>query len=208
MNWLLSPPTVDDLNRLLRAWRFWVLGTILGALLGTAVYFLFPPDFRARATVLVDYNLEQNWPEETDRKLYYYLERESRKLEEIAWSDTVMETVAAVDGQVSVQELRAGKLLLGQPGEGGWHFWADDADPSRADNLAFAWAFAFTEVAQAAEPAAAGAEISVTLTQAENLPVTRKIALGSYVLGGTVIFLVFSVFGILFFGKGSNTQIE
>jgi uncharacterized protein involved in exopolysaccharide biosynthesis len=57
-NRLFAPPSVDDLMRLLQAWRFWVLSGLVGALLGGAVYFVSPPDFRARATVVVDFNME------------------------------------------------------------------------------------------------------------------------------------------------------
>ena len=203
MKWLLAPPAVDDFIHLLRAWRFWLLGTLIGALFGTAIYFLFPPAYRAQATVLVDFNLEQNWEEETDRKLFYYLERETRKLEEVAWSDAVIEAVAAVDDQISVRELRDEKLHLSQPGEGGWHFWADDADPARAEELASAWAFSFTEAVQSAETTETNADITITLTQAENLPFTRKTALGNYLLVGALGMLTLSVFVILFF-KGKE----
>jgi capsular polysaccharide biosynthesis protein len=148
MKWLFAPPSADDLAHLLRAWRFWVLGTLVGALLGTVVYYLFPPVYRARATVVVDFNLEQAWPQDTDRQLFYYLERETRKLEEIAWSDATLEKVASRAGDVSVSELRSGRLLLSQPGESGWHFWANDPDPARAAQLASAWAEAFNEQVQ------------------------------------------------------------
>ena len=35
--WVLAPPTLDDAIRLLRAWRFWLLGGIVGALLLVAL---------------------------------------------------------------------------------------------------------------------------------------------------------------------------
>ncbi len=227
MKWLLAPPSADDLIRLLRAWRFWVLGTLVGALMGAAVYSLSPPAFRAQATVTVDFNLEQAWPEESDRKLFYYLERETRKLEEVAWSDAVLERVADGVGGVTVGELRAGKLLLSQPEEGGWHFWADDADPERAAQLASAWAEAFGEQVQQGVTVAMQLDalheqdspseveiqrledrslgissyIQVSLSQREHLPITRKIAMGNYVLTGATGFLVLSAFAILFAGS-------
>jgi uncharacterized protein involved in exopolysaccharide biosynthesis len=57
MNYILTSPSLDDLIRLLKAWHFWVLGAIFGALIGAAVYYVAPPPYRARATVNVDFNL-------------------------------------------------------------------------------------------------------------------------------------------------------
>ena len=65
----------------------------------------------------MDFNLEEAWPEESDRQQFYYLERETRKLEEIAWSDAVMKSVAESSG-VSISELRREYLSLSQPAEG------------------------------------------------------------------------------------------
>src|SRR5512147_888600 len=118
MHWLFTPPSIDDLIRLLKAWRFWSVGALIGALFGAGVYYVAPPPYRAHATVLVDFNLEQAWPQETDRQQFYYLERETRKLKEIAWSDTVMEGIAEANKDITPQELRSGKLLLSQPAEG------------------------------------------------------------------------------------------
>ena len=67
MNLLFSPPSLDDLIRLLKAWRFWSLGALMGGLIGAVVFYIAPPAYRAHAVVLVDFNLEQAWPQETDR---------------------------------------------------------------------------------------------------------------------------------------------
>ncbi len=75
MKLILAPPAPHDLVRLLKAWRFWVLGALVGALAGAAVYTLAPPPFRARATVNVDFHMELAWPQNTDREQFYYLER-------------------------------------------------------------------------------------------------------------------------------------
>ena len=157
MNFILSTPGSDDLIRLLKAWRFWLLGAAAGALLAAAVYLIAPPDYRARATVNVDFHLEQAWPQNTDREQFYYLERETRKLEEIAMSDTVLGAVASQNGGLSIQELRTTRLQLSQPGNGGWHFYADDRDAQKAAKLASTWAQAFaqavqTQVAQPSSP--------------------------------------------------------
>ncbi len=201
MSSLFSPPSSDDLIRLLKAWKFWVLGALVGALIGAAVYYIFPPDYRARATVNVDFNLEQAWPKETDRQQFYYLERETRKLVEIAWSDEVLDQVSA-SGQVPVQELR-GKLQLSQPAEAGWHFYADDPDAERAQNLAAQWAMAFTEKVQenVANSQGLNSFIQVDATQAKNLPVGRSVSLSVYLLSGAIAFLAFSALGVLFFLK-------
>src|SRR5687768_12331858 len=117
MHWLFSPPSMDDLIRLLKAWRFWSVGALIGGLLGAGMYYLVPPPYRAHAIVLVDFNLEQAWPEETDRQQFYYLERETRKLVDIAWSDMVMGMVIEAVGDVTTDELRNGTLSLSQPAE-------------------------------------------------------------------------------------------
>ena len=201
MNFLFSPPSLDDLTRLLKAWRFWLLAAVIGALLGAAVYSIVPPSYRARATVNVDFNLETAWPQETDRQQFYYLERETRKLEEIAWSDSVLQAVADADGEVTVRELRESKLQLSQPAEAGWHFFADDKDAKRAEMLAYAWADAFAKAVQANVSAQDGlnAAIRIEVTQAGNLPKQRSLPLSAYLLAGTVGAWLLGALGILFF---------
>lgn len=144
-NRLFTSSSVDDLIGLLQAWRFWVLGGLVGALLGGLVYLVAPPDFRARATVVVDFNMEEAWPVDSDRELFYYLEREARKLEEVALSDTTLAKVSERVGDVTVAELRGGLLELSEPADGGWHFYANASSPERAEELASAWAQVFTE---------------------------------------------------------------
>jgi capsular polysaccharide biosynthesis protein len=198
MNYLLTPPSLDDLIRLLKAWRFWMLGAMLGAALGAAVYYIAPPPFRAKATVNVDFNLEQAWPKDTDRQQFYYLERESRKLEEIAWSDDLMNQLSFEFG-VSVEDLRGGKLQLSQPAEAGWHFYADDADPQTADALASAWATAFVAKVQAEIVSGNINEfVKLEATQAKNLPKERSIPLSGYLLAGSIGSLTIAIFIALF----------
>ena len=155
MKTLLSSPSFDDLIRLLRAWRFWLLGALLGGLLGAAVYFIAPPDFRVCATVVVTFNMEKAWPVDSDKELFYYLERESRKVWEVAWADATLQQVADETG-FSVLELRSGKLELTQPQDGGWHFYATDPQVAVAAKLASAWAGAFSaQIHQGIETAVA-----------------------------------------------------
>jgi capsular polysaccharide biosynthesis protein len=199
MNLLLSPPSIDDLVRLLKAWRFWILGALTGAVLGAALFFIAPPPYRARATVNVDFNLEEAWPQETDRQQFYYLERETRKLEEIAWSDAVMQSVADATG-LDAATLRQKVLSLSQPAEAGWHFYADDHDPIRAESIASIWALAFTEQAQGKMAAQVGLNSFIRLdaTQVEDLPISRSVSQSAYLLSGSVGFLILGAFLILF----------
>lgn len=210
MNFIFSPPSLDDLIRILRAWRLWLLTASLGALIGAAIYTLLPPPYRARATVNVDFNLEQAWPQETDREQFYYLERESRKLERVAWSDAVMQVVAEANGAVTVRELREDKLHLSQPAEAGWHFYADDEDAKRAEALASAWAQAFAEAAQANVRAQAGlnAFIKIEVTESANLPEGRSVPLSAYLLAGTFAAWFLGAFIFLFFDFGVKEKDE
>jgi hypothetical protein len=205
MNFIFSTPTLEDLIRLLRAWRFWVLGAILGTLIAAAVYYVVPPPYRAGATVNVDFNLEQAWPQDVDRQQFYYLEREVRKLEEIAWSDDVIGQLSSRFA-IPVEELRAGKLQLSQPAEAGWHFYADDRDPGIAAEVASAWANAFAEKAQAEILAGNINEfVKLEVTQSENLLKERSIPLGSYLIFGSIGFLTLAVFAVLLI-KPKNTR--
>ena len=202
MKRVLSPPGADDLIQLLKAWRFWVLGAIVGALAGAALFYLGPPPYRARATVLVDFHLEQAWPQNTDREQFYYLERETRKLEEVAMSDATLDAVAHQVSDVTMQQMRLGKLHLSQPGNGGWHFYADDADAQIAASLAAAWAQAFTSQveSQVVAPSVGGLEpyITVDAAQTTDIPANRSPGLAIYMSAGALLLLAVAAFGILF----------
>jgi capsular polysaccharide biosynthesis protein len=203
MHWLFSPPSIDDLIRLLKAWRFWSVGALIGALLGAGFYYIAPPPYRAHATVLVDFNLEQAWPQETDRQQFYYLERETRKLEEIASSDMVMGMVVEATGDITVQELRNGTLSLSQPAEGGWNFYADDADPERAAMLASTWSQIFVEQVRSRAGAENGPNsfIEATRTRTAQLPIDRSVSLSTYLFVGAILFLAIVSFLVLFFNR-------
>lgn len=170
-NRLLDAGPADPLALILSAWRLWLLGALLGALLGWAAYTLFPPDYRARATVVVDQNLEEAWQYFPDRQLFQFLERETERLEELAWSDDVMQAVAAEATGYSAKELRAGRLQLAHPADGVWRFYADAREAEDARNLASAWAQAFVDAARAA--VAASPEL-----QAARAALDAELALG------------------------------
>jgi hypothetical protein len=200
MTWLFSPPSLDDLIRLLKAWRFWLLGSFIGALLGALVFYVAPPPYSARATVNVDFNLEEAWPQETDRQQFFYLEREARKLEDIASSDEVLQMLSS-GLIIPVEELRAGKLKLSQPTEAGWHFYAEDTNPERAQEIVAAWALIFVEKVKenVANSAGLNSFIQVDATQTENLPVERSVSLSVYLFAGAISFLFLSSLFVLFF---------
>jgi capsular polysaccharide biosynthesis protein len=203
MNFLLTSPSLDDLIRLLRAWRFWVLGSLIGMLIGAAVFYVAPPPYRARATVNVDFNLEEAFPQENDRQHFYYLEREARKMVELAWSDDVLAQL-----NIPMDELRGGKLHLSQPAEAGWHFYVDDRDPQAAEALAAAWAQAFVQNVQAEiEAGNINGFVRLEVTQSANLPKERSIPLAAFLLAGSSSFLLLAAFTVLFIKqKDSNVS--
>jgi capsular polysaccharide biosynthesis protein len=147
MKILFSAPSTADFIRLLRAWRLWLLAALIGMLAAAALYYISPPEYRARATVVVTFNMEESWPNKPDNELFYYLERESRKVQELAWADATLQMVAAQTG-LTISELRSGKLELSHPQDGGWHFYANDPGASQAQKLASSWAEAFTTQVQ------------------------------------------------------------
>jgi hypothetical protein len=201
MRLILAPPSVDDLIRLLRAWRFWLAAAVVGAVAGAAAYAAAPPPYRARATVNVDFHLEQAWPQDTDREQFYYLEREVRKLQEIAQSDAVLGAVSAAVPGVTIEQMRAGKMQLSQPGNGGWHFFADDRDARTAASLASAWARAFVQQVQEQVASAAGGlepYIRAGSVQVEHLDARRATPQAVYLLSGATLAVVITALALLF----------
>lgn len=211
MNFLFSSPSLDDVIRLLRAWRFWVLSALIGAAIGAAAYYVNPPPYRARATVNVDFNLEEAFPTDTDRQYFYYLERETRKMIEIAWSDEVLGEAlifSAEELRFSIRQLRDEKLRLAQPMEAGWHFYAEDENPEVASSLAALWANAFVEKTQAEiEAGNINRFVRLEVVQSDNLPIERSVPLSSFLLAGSSVFLLLSAFFVLF-TKPKNRNLK
>ncbi len=147
---ILSAPTSENFTDALSAWRLLLVAALIGGLIGAAIYQLWVPPFRAMSKVVVDQNLEQALPAAPDREVFYFLERETQKLEELAWSDTVLEQVTMQVEGVKISDLRGGLLQLSQPGDGGWRFYGVNSSPEKAKQLAKSWANIFTEEVQKA----------------------------------------------------------
>jgi capsular polysaccharide biosynthesis protein len=227
INTLLYVDSHDSIVRVLQSWRLWVVGAIVGALLASAIYFVFPPMYRARAVVVVDHNLEEVWAAEPGN-LFYFLGRETRKLEALAWNDETLGMVADQVEGVTVAELREKILFLSQQSDGTWNFYADQRDADRAEQIASTWANVFVEqvigsIEVSAELMQAREEINevllnnpnisqgdignvvnriypelyqtdgispfieVSLSQGENLAVTRSISMAVFTLSGSVL---------------------
>jgi hypothetical protein len=147
---ILSAPNSENFTDALSAWRLLLVAALIGGLIGAAIYQLWVPPFRAMSKVVVDQNLEQALPEAPDREVFYFLERETQKLEELAWSDTVLEQVTIQVEGIKLSGLRGGLLQLSQPGDGGWRFYGVNSSPEKAKQLAKSWANIFTEEVQKA----------------------------------------------------------
>jgi len=141
---LLYVDSHDSIVRVLQSWRLWVVGAIVGALLASGVYLVFPPQYRAKAVVVVDHNLEEVWDVEP-LNTFYFLGRETRKLEALAWSDETLKIVADEVGDVTIRELREDILFLSHPSDGGWDMYANHRDEARAEEIASAWARTFVD---------------------------------------------------------------
>ncbi|NPA26886.1 MAG: hypothetical protein GXO36_04745 [Chloroflexi bacterium] len=143
------PPSLEDLVRVLLAWRWLAAGALAGAALAAGFAALAPSPYRARAEIVVDYNLEEVLPQGTDRRLFYFLSRENKKLLSLAWSDEVLRAVSDVSGQ-PVDALRTqGWLTLYDERDGRWHFWATAPTAPQARAWVATWAQTFLRVARA-----------------------------------------------------------
>jgi len=182
-------PRARSLIQLLLDWKLGFLLMTAGLFLATTFYYLLPPIYSAQATVVVDMNVEENWAGLPDNEIFYFLDREARKLVELAWSDSVLAQVESETG-VTVSKLRAETLMLSQPKDGGWHFYAKSTSPERAEIIASSWALSFTEQISSSSasdnPFGILENINVTPTQTHNLPVKRQGELVWFALAGAL----------------------
>jgi hypothetical protein len=111
--------------------------------------------------------------------------------------------VVAQSHAVTVAELRDEKLLLSQPAEGGWHFYAEDQDRERAAAIASRWSQAFANQARAKISQSDGLNsfIQIDVTQSADLPFERSTSISTYLLTSVLIFMTLAAFGVLFFHK-------
>ncbi len=117
-------------------------------------------------------------------------------------SDTVLEAVTAEVQGVTLQQLRSGTLELSQPGNGGWHFYAQDRVSKRAAALASAWARAFANEVQkeVSSASSSGLEAFITASpsQTDDLAAHRVLGVSIYMLTGAAVLLTIGAIGILF----------
>jgi hypothetical protein len=147
---LMSSGPTDPLAAIFAAWRLWLVGAFLGALVAGLAFSTFPPDYRAQAVVVVDNNLEDAWQYFPDRQLFQFLRRETDRLVVLAWSDEVL---SQINSDLPIADLRDSALDLSQPSDGGWNFYADSPDPQKAVQMANDWAQAFISAARQATSA-------------------------------------------------------
>ena len=158
-------------------WAIWLAWLLAGALVGGVISIFLPKMYRAQATVVVDMNSEQTWSGSPDNEIFYFLEREARKLEELAWADSTLSAVSVATG-IDISTLRNKNLALSHPKDGGWHFTAVAENPAQAEKIAAAWATAFYDQTQSAINASVqlGAAKAILVTDPKSDTLPAKIA--------------------------------
>ena len=132
---IFSAPTSDNFADALSAWRLLLVAALIGGLIGAAIYQLWTPPFRAMSKVIVDQNLEQALPAAPDREVFYFLERETQKLEELAWSDAVLEQVTLQVEGIKISDLRGGLLNFHSQVMVVGDFFGVNSSPERQNSL-------------------------------------------------------------------------
>ncbi len=144
---LFEIPKFSTLSRILLSWKLLCIGFLAGGLIGAVICKLLPPIYRASSVVVINQNLEKLFPDSPDREIFYFLERETNRLEELAFSDIVLQQVADENPGYTIANLRSKNLVLAQPSDGGWKMYGYADQPAQAKSLAVTWAKVFsTEV--------------------------------------------------------------
>ena len=130
---------------LLGAWRLWVIGALLGGVIGLIYIFLFPSGYVATASVLIDLNAEEAIPAGMDSDVFLFFARETRKLQSLAFSDGVLSPLLEIIPDTTLEELQEEILELNPPGEGEWHLLVIHDDPDKAIELVRLWTESFIE---------------------------------------------------------------
>lgn len=186
----------ERLIKILLNWKLWIVGAIVGALIGAGLYAFFPPKYRAQAVVIVDQNIEQAFQYVEDRELFTFMHRETNKLEKVAWSDDVLQLVEDGFGEVQQSKLKSSILGLTFGQDGAWYFYADHDDGETAQLIANLWVEAFIEKSMDAVEVSAELEIARDNLEdflAEN-PDALRVEVDPYL--GEIIMLQESVKGV------------
>lgn len=149
-----SPP--DFYRVILERWPRLILWAILGGLLLWAYGQAAPRRFRSSASVNVDQNAEAVVPIGDESGMASYLNRETLRLETLAFSDEVWQDVARALAQEGflrrTEDLDRimNDVRLPHPMDGEWRFTAYADDPALAARAAQLWAEAFVRHADQA----------------------------------------------------------
>jgi capsular polysaccharide biosynthesis protein len=141
-------------QHLIQRWYLLVGVGLVGAVAASLIVFVAPKKYRAQAVVMVDQQVELAVPPSSPVDDVLYVSRETVRLEELSYSDSLWEAVYAL---VDTPEFEAEIAATGDLREsvraphyqdGAWYFTAEHTDPAFAAALANAWAESFTATLQ------------------------------------------------------------
>ena len=127
---------------------------LLGAVAASLIVFLAPRKFQAQAVVMVDQQVELAVPPSSPLDDVLYVSRETVRLEELSYADTLWEQVfsslEASEFEAELTDIESLQDLVRAPHyqDGAWFFTATHSDPSFATAIANAWAESFTATVQ------------------------------------------------------------
>jgi hypothetical protein len=139
----------------LHRWPIVLACALLGAAVASAAGLASPRRYVAEAGVVVDSNVDVVMPSAHRYDIASYLNQQALRLESIAFSDTVWETVSQTilregyaEDRPAAQAL-AGSVRLPHPTDGEWRFLAYSRNPALAARLANVWSQAFVDAVDA-----------------------------------------------------------